>query len=112
MAQSDSSIVDPNESGAEREVRIQNLFKQLDVNGRGYLDRDALKKGFKRINHPLQNAESFIDNVMKAADFNDDGIIEVSYLSSSPGGANGASGTNLRHLSLRRNANCGDYLIG
>lgn len=76
MAQSDS--LDPKESVPEREQRIRNLFKQLDVKNQGYLDREGLKHGFRRINHPLQNADSFIDNVMKAADFNDDGIIEVS----------------------------------
>ena len=75
MAQSDSH--DPKESGAQREERIRNLFKQLDVKKQGHLDRDALKKGFRRINQPLQNADSFIDNVMRAADMNDDGLIEV-----------------------------------
>jgi len=75
MAQSDS--LDPKESVPEREQRIRNLFKQLDVKTQGYLDRDGLKQGFRRINHPLQNADSFIENVMKAADLNDDGIIEV-----------------------------------
>jgi solute carrier family 25 (mitochondrial phosphate transporter), member 23/24/25/41 len=75
MAQSDSPSLD--ESGAQREERIRSLFKQLDVKNRGYLDRDALKQGFRRINHPLQNADSFMDNVMQTADLNDDGVIEV-----------------------------------
>ena len=75
MAQSDSPI--PGESGAQRETRIRDLFKQLDVKKQGQLDREALKQGFRRINHPLQNADSFMDNVMRAADLNDDGVIEV-----------------------------------
>jgi Ca2+-binding EF-hand superfamily protein len=75
MAQSDSPS--PDESGAQREERIRSLFKQLDVKNRGYLDRDTLKQGFLRINHPLQNADSFMDNVMRTADLNDDGMIEV-----------------------------------
>ena len=75
MAQSDSLI--PGESGAQRETRIRDLFKQLDVKKQGQLDREALKQGFRRINHPLQNADSFMDNVMRAADLNDDGVIEV-----------------------------------
>lgn len=75
MAQSDSPSQD--ESGAQREERIRSLFKRLDVKNRGYLDRDGLKQGFRRINHPLQNADSFMDNVMRAADVNHDGIIEV-----------------------------------
>ena len=72
MAHSDNPI--PGESGAQREARIRDLFKKLDVKKQ---DREALKQGFRRINHPLQNAESFIDNVMRAADLNDDGVIEA-----------------------------------
>ena len=68
----------PIESAHEREERIQALFKQLDVNKVGSLDRRSLKEGFKRINHPLQNADSFLDNVMRTADLNHDGVIEVS----------------------------------
>jgi solute carrier family 25 (mitochondrial phosphate transporter), member 23/24/25/41 len=79
MAQSGSTSQD--ESGAQRDERIRRLFKRLDVNNRGYLDRDGLKQGFRRINHPLQNADSFMDNVMRAADVNHDGIIEVSCFS-------------------------------
>ena len=80
MAQFDDP--DQEESGPQREERIHGLFKQLDVNNKGKLDRQALKEGFQRINHPLQNANSFLDNVMRAADFNHDGVIEVrKYLS-------------------------------
>jgi solute carrier family 25 phosphate transporter 23/24/25/41 len=75
MAQSDS--LDGNESSTEREKRTRTLFKRLDVKNRGQLDREALKEGFRRINHPLQNADSFLNNVMSAADLNDDGVIEV-----------------------------------
>lgn len=77
MAQSDDESSIPVESGPEREARIQSLYKQLDVKNTGKLDRRALKEGFARINHPLQNADSFIDNVMRAADVNHDGVIEV-----------------------------------
>jgi solute carrier family 25 phosphate transporter 23/24/25/41 len=75
MAQSDDPSSD--ESGPQREARIRDLFKQLDVKKQGQLDREALKQGFRRINHPLQNADSFMDNVMRAADLNDDGVITV-----------------------------------
>jgi solute carrier family 25 (mitochondrial phosphate transporter), member 23/24/25/41 len=75
MDQSDSGF--QVESGPQREARIRALFNQLDVNNRGVLDRRALKEGFRRINHPLQNADSFLDNVMQAADVNHDGVIEV-----------------------------------
>lgn len=75
MAQSDSQI--PVESGPEREERIRRLWERLDVKKRNQLDRKALKEGFQRINHPLQNADSFLDGVMRAADMNHDGVIEV-----------------------------------
>jgi solute carrier family 25 (mitochondrial phosphate transporter), member 23/24/25/41 len=65
------------ESVVQRDERFLSLFKQLDVRKVGTLDRLSLKEGFKRINHPLQNADSFIDNVMRAADVNHDGVIEV-----------------------------------
>ena len=77
MAQSDEGSNIHLESGPERDARIRSLYKQLDVNNTGMLDRRALKEGFARINHPLQNADSFIDNVMRAADLNHDGVIEV-----------------------------------
>jgi solute carrier family 25 (mitochondrial phosphate transporter), member 23/24/25/41 len=75
MAQSDSQI--PVESGPERDERIRGLWERLDVKKRNKLDRKALKEGFQRINHPLQNADSFLDSVMRAADVNHDGVIEV-----------------------------------
>jgi len=77
MAQFDDR--EQGESVAQREARISGLFKQLDVNNQGKLDRKALKEGFRRINHPLQSADSFLDNVMRAADFNHDGVIEVQF---------------------------------
>jgi solute carrier family 25 (mitochondrial phosphate transporter), member 23/24/25/41 len=71
-------MADPlEESALQREERIRTLFKQLDVHNAGTLNRRALKEGFNRINHPLQNADSFIENVMRAADVNHDGVIEV-----------------------------------
>ena len=75
MAQYDSPI--QIESDPERDERIRRLFKQLDVKNRNKLDRRSLKEGFRRINHPLQNADSFLDGVMLAADLNRDGVIEV-----------------------------------
>ena len=75
MDQSDNQI--ETESGPEREERIRGLFRKLDVKKANKLDRRALKEGFQRINHPLQNADSFLDGVMRAADLNHDGVIEV-----------------------------------
>jgi hypothetical protein len=77
MAQSDVESNIPVESGPERDARIHSLYKQLDIKNTGRLDRRALKDGLIRINHPLQNADSFLDNVMRAADLNHDGVIEV-----------------------------------
>jgi EF-hand domain pair len=77
MAQSGEESVIPVESDEARDERIRKLFRQLDVNGTAKLTRSDLKQGFQRINHPLQNADSFIDQVMRAADVNQDGVIEV-----------------------------------
>lgn len=77
MAQSGEESVIPEESDDARDERIRKLFKQLDVKGTAKLTKQDLKLGFHRINHPLQNADSFIDQVMRAADVNHDGVIEV-----------------------------------
>jgi len=69
--------IDIPESGPEREERIEQLYKKLDVHSKGVLDRRSLKEGLQKINHPLANADSFLDNVMRSADLNHDGVIEV-----------------------------------
>jgi solute carrier family 25 (mitochondrial phosphate transporter), member 23/24/25/41 len=74
MAQPD---IDIPESGPEREERIEKLYKKLDVRNKGRLDRRSLKEGLQKINHPLAGADSFLDNVMRSADLNHDGVIEV-----------------------------------
>ena len=73
----DQSDIDIPESGPEREERIENLYRKLDVHNKGRLDRRSLKEGLQKINHPLANADSFLDNVMRTADLNHDGVIEV-----------------------------------
>jgi EF-hand domain pair len=84
MAQSGEENVIPEESDEARDERIRKLFKQLDVNGTAKITKSDLKQGFQRINHPLQNADSFIDQVMRAADVNHDGVIEVPPSTSTP----------------------------
>src|SRR5271170_5466593 len=105
MAQSDDESNIPVESGPERDARIQALYKQLDIKNTGRLDRRALKEGLIRINHPLQNADSFLDNVMRAADLNHDGVIEV-LPSQSPAVTHCCSTTSSRPLSSRQRKNC------
>ena len=104
MAQSDVESNIPVESGPERDARIHSLYKQLDIKNTGRLDRRALKEGLIRINHPLQNADSFLDNVMRAADLNHDGVIEVP--PNLPNSDLCYSTTNSRPLSSRLRKNC------
>lgn len=47
------------ESEAQREERLQSLWRQLDTRRKGYLDLQALKTGLAQMNHrklclPLQ----------------------------------------------------------
>ena len=77
MAESGEESAIPVESDADRDQRMRSLFKQLDVKGTARLTKQDLKEGFRRINHPLQNADSFLTQVMRAADVNHDGVIEV-----------------------------------
>ena len=44
------------ESAAQREQRLQGLWRQLDTKRKGYLDLPNLKSGLQQMNHrmPLQ----------------------------------------------------------
>jgi|SRR5271154_2662847 len=110
MAESDVESNIPVESGPERDARIHSLYKQLDIKNTGRLDRRALKEGLIRINHPLQNADSFLDNVMRAADLNHDGVIEVPPHLPRQSDLR-YSTTNSRPLSSRLRKNCDAYSI-
>lgn len=54
---------------------MQELWEKLDYKQRGYLDLAILKRGLRRIDHPLKNAESLLKDVLEAMDTNHDGRI-------------------------------------
>ncbi|KAF2152404.1 calcium dependent mitochondrial carrier protein [Myriangium duriaei CBS 260.36] len=65
-----------NESEEQREKRIRSLWNKLDVRKEGSLDVDALKLGLRKLDHPLQNADDLVSDVLKAADINHDGRVQ------------------------------------
>ncbi|GAM85123.1 hypothetical protein ANO11243_031270 [Dothideomycetidae sp. 11243] len=65
-----------NESEEHREHRIRSLWDKLDVRKEGSLDIVALKLGLKKLEHPLQNADDLISDVLHAADINHDGLVQ------------------------------------
>ncbi|KAI5272922.1 hypothetical protein E4T47_03862 [Aureobasidium subglaciale] len=64
------------ESPAEKENRTRSLWKKLDTQNEGFLDFKALRKGLKKLDHPLKNADGLIEDVLEAADLNNSGRIE------------------------------------
>ncbi|KAF9882939.1 hypothetical protein FE257_004874 [Aspergillus nanangensis] len=68
----------PRESLDERDRRVAQLWESLGVPKDGRLDINGLKKGLKKVDHPLKNADSTLRNVMKEVDTNGDGYIDYS----------------------------------
>ncbi|BAE60454.1 unnamed protein product [Aspergillus oryzae RIB40] len=68
----------PGESKDERDERVTKLWQSLGARKDGRLDLNGLKKGLKKIDHPLKNADSMLQNVLKAVDTNGDGYIDYS----------------------------------
>ncbi|KAI0541450.1 mitochondrial carrier domain-containing protein [Xylaria digitata] len=64
------------ESQNERDARVEQLWKQLDYQGKGELDWKGLQKGLRKIDHPLKNADDMLKNLTKAVDTNGDGKIQ------------------------------------
>ncbi|KAG6065057.1 hypothetical protein E4U32_007811 [Claviceps aff. humidiphila group G2b] len=64
------------ESQNERDVRVERLWSKLDPSGKGELDLKGLRKGFRRIDHPLKNASDLLKQIMREVDTNRDGKIQ------------------------------------
>jgi len=64
------------ESEADRESRIKKLWTNLDTSNRGELDFNGLRKGLRKIDHPLKNADALLHDVLKAVDTSGDGQIQ------------------------------------
>ncbi|RFU31382.1 hypothetical protein B7463_g4949, partial [Scytalidium lignicola] len=64
------------ESQNLRDARVEKLWKRLDPQNKGELDVNGLRKGLKKIDHPLQNANDMLETVVRAVDSNGDGVIQ------------------------------------
>ncbi len=64
------------ESYEHRDSRIRELWQTLDTRNEGQLDLPALKKGLRKIDHPLKNADDLLHDVLKAVDTSGDGRIQ------------------------------------
>ncbi len=63
------------ESTEQRDARLRDLWRRLDVRKKGSLDMPALKSGLQSINHPLKDADTLIHDMLGACDINHDGQI-------------------------------------
>ncbi|KAL7654435.1 hypothetical protein ACMYSQ_006445 [Aspergillus niger] len=68
--------MDTGESQKDRDQRVAQLWQRLDTKGEGHLDFNGLKKGLKKIDHPLKNADPMLRDIIKAVDTNGDGYID------------------------------------
>lgn len=82
------------EDQTAQDARVNKLWKALDTGNEGRLNLNGLKKGLSNINHrlyrhqllgsfltfsiALKNAETLLQDVMKAVDTNHDGRIDYS----------------------------------
>ncbi|KIW64743.1 hypothetical protein, variant [Phialophora macrospora] len=64
------------ESYQHRDQRIRELWNNLDTRNEGQLDLLALKKGLRKIDHPLKNADDLLHDVLQAVDTSGDGRIQ------------------------------------
>ncbi|OPB43241.1 calcium dependent mitochondrial carrier protein [Trichoderma guizhouense] len=56
--------------------RVEALWAQLGPCANGELDLKGLQKGFRKIDHPLKNADAMLKRIMKEVDTNGDGKIQ------------------------------------
>ncbi|EWC47967.1 hypothetical protein DRE_02849 [Drechslerella stenobrocha 248] len=59
-----------------RRARLLRLFETLDTNREGQLDLEALRRGLKSINHPLQSADKMLQELLNICDTSGDGFIQ------------------------------------
>ncbi|KAF2094461.1 mitochondrial carrier [Rhizodiscina lignyota] len=58
-----------------QDARLEALWHKLDYRRRGYLDLANLKRGLRKMDHPLKNADNLLKDVLDAMDENHDGRI-------------------------------------
>ncbi|CAL9733240.1 truncated non-functional calcium-binding mitochondrial carrier Sal1p-1 [Monosporozyma servazzii] len=65
------------ETPDEKEYRYRELFKQLDLERTGEIDRTILKKALEVQSHPLGQSEVAVDALFRSMDVNHDGHIDI-----------------------------------
>ncbi|KZF19365.1 mitochondrial carrier [Xylona heveae TC161] len=58
------------------DARVEGLWRILDTRKEGQLDLNGLRKGLRKMDHPLKNADHLLREVLEAVDTNGDGKIE------------------------------------
>jgi solute carrier family 25 phosphate transporter 23/24/25/41 len=76
-----TSIVEGVEDGLRepqnsRDARVEELWSSLEPDHTGELDLKGLKKGLRRIDHPMKNADDMLKRIMEEVDRNGDGKIQ------------------------------------
>ncbi|KAL3478597.1 mitochondrial carrier domain-containing protein [Aspergillus californicus] len=66
------------ESKDECDQRVARLWTRLGAKQRDHLDYNGLKKGLRKIDHPLKNADNMLRSIFRSVDANGDGFIEFS----------------------------------
>ncbi|KAF2842140.1 calcium dependent mitochondrial carrier protein-like protein [Patellaria atrata CBS 101060] len=64
------------ESGNAQDARVEALWATLDTKKEGHLDLAGLKKGLRKIDHPLKNADNLLADVLRHVDRDSDGKIQ------------------------------------
>ncbi|KAH8904030.1 mitochondrial carrier [Coniochaeta sp. PMI_546] len=64
------------ESQNQRDKRVEELWKRLDPQGKRELDFKGLKKGLRRIDHPMKNADDMLKSIVQIVDTSGDGKIQ------------------------------------
>ncbi|KAI9757947.1 MAG: hypothetical protein M1815_005581 [Lichina confinis] len=57
------------------DAMINRLWRVLDAKGRGEIDAHGLRRGLRKIDHPLKDADDLLRHVFEAVDINGDGTI-------------------------------------
>ncbi|OLL25939.1 Calcium-binding mitochondrial carrier SAL1 [Neolecta irregularis DAH-3] len=61
------------ESQKDRDVRIKQLYDKLNTRQEDSLDLSSLIEGLKKINHPLQDDQGVLKEILRSADLDGDG---------------------------------------
>ncbi|EEA28849.1 calcium dependent mitochondrial carrier protein, putative [Talaromyces marneffei ATCC 18224] len=56
--------------------RVDKLWEVIDTRKQGSVDFNGLRKGLRRMDHPLKNADSMLQQVFETVDTNGDGRIQ------------------------------------